>query len=288
MSTKTTSTTVIPEPSAAEKELTEKNLELIEFELERLKAEGVAIEKFGEEIKPFLEAQSAEADRLAARARDVEPIEDEILDIRLEELRRGGAASPEQLKLIGEAGDAALEAGGVDIERFRTESLEALRSELAPALGLRPSDTPILDRGGKVAAEATRQGGQLASRIRESQASAKLNFPLAAGQLTNAIGFGLQQTTEATRQFQASLAQQAFVNRLNVTGLSSGIGLSLSGNPAGTIASGASPFLQSRLASGSTTSTTGGLGATISGISSLAGGAGGILRGFGAVKAAGT
>ena len=96
----------------------------------------------------------------------------EILQIRLEELRRGGAASPEQLRLIEEAGGAALEAGGVDIERFRTESLDALRNELAPSLGLRPSDTPILDRGGRVAAEATRQGGQLSSRIRQAQASA--------------------------------------------------------------------------------------------------------------------
>jgi hypothetical protein len=254
----TTTTTSVPAPTPEERALTAKQVELAEFQLQELRKQSAAQEDFATQIGPLLEAQAAEAERQSARAKELEPVQDEILQIQLADLRRGGAASPEQQALIDKAADEALAAGSVDIERFRTESLDALRNELAPGRGLRPSDSPVLDRGARVAAEATRQGGQLASTLRSAAASGKVNLGLAGSQLTQASSLGLAQVTEATRQFQQSLSQQAFANRLTASGQSAGIGLGLAGNPAATLSSAINPLTQARLGSSSTSS--GGLG----------------------------
>ncbi len=226
MSTKVSNS--VPEPTATEIALQEKQLELAEFQLTELRRQSDLQQEFAEGLGPLLEAQTADADAARERAERLDPIQEELLNLALEDLRQGGAATPEQIELIQQAGDAALDRGGVDIERFRTESLEALREELAPALGLRASDTPILDRGARVSAEATRQGGQLAAGVRNAEATARLNFPLAQSQLLQQSSLGLSRLTEATRQFQDQLRQQAFANRLNLQSSVGGLGLGLS------------------------------------------------------------
>jgi len=260
MSTKVS--TSVPPPTAQEQALTAKQVELADFQLQELRKQSANQEQFAKDIGPLLETQAAEAERQAARAKALEPTQDEILRIQLEDLKRGGAATPEQQALIDEAANQALTAGSTDIERFRTESLDALRNELAPSLGLRPSDTPILDRGGRVAAEAVRQGGQLASSLRSAAASGKVNLGLAGSQLTQASALGLSQVTEATRQFQQALSQQAFANRLAASGQAGSLGLGLAGNPGATLQSALNPLTQSRLAN--STQTTSGFGQFIS------------------------
>ncbi len=221
-------TTVKPaDPSPEERALQTKQLELATFQLEELQKQSELQAQFAGDIGPLLEQQAADAQQARERGDALFPIQEELMQLALEDIRRGGAATPEQIELIQQAGDAALERGGTDIERFRTESLDALRNELAPSLGLRPSDTPILDRGARVAAEATRQGGQLAAGIRGAEASAQLNFPLAQSQLLQASALGQQNLTEATRQFQDQLRNAAFTNRLNLQSSVGGLGLGL-------------------------------------------------------------
>ena len=273
--------TNVPPPTAAEEALTQRQVELAEFQLDELRRQRASQEAFAADLEPLLVRQQAEIDRQAQRQQQLEPLQDELLTRAVEDLRRGGRATPEQERLIDDAGRAALEQGQVDIERFRTESLDALRNELAPALGLRPGDTPVLDRGARVAAEATRQGGQLASRIAESTANARLNFPLASSQLQSAQNLGLQQVTEATRQFNDQLRQAALQNRISAGQSLGQLGLGLAGNPAGTLASAQAPLTQARLAG--TTKTQSGLG--IGGIAAGIGGVGGLLQGVGALSA---
>ena len=141
MSTKVTTT--VPEPTANELALQAKQLELAEFQLTELRRQSDLQTEFAAQIEPFLELQAEEAQAALEERERLAPIQEELLNLALEDLRRGGAATPEQIDLIEEAGAAALARGETDIERFRTESLEALREELAPGLGLRPSDTPI-------------------------------------------------------------------------------------------------------------------------------------------------
>lgn len=122
-----------------------------------------------------------------------------------------GEATPEQQRLIEEATRRALETGESDISRFQSQATEQLREELAPQLGLRTGDTPILDRGSRIAGEATRQQGQLVSNLRGQQATSLLNFPILA------------------QQFQADLKRNAFINRLQLGGSRATAGLGLAG-----------------------------------------------------------
>ena len=170
------------------------------------------------------------------------PLQQELLQSQIDEVRRGGAATPQQEELINEYADEAINSGNIDIERYRTQGLDALRNQLAPALGLRPGDTPVLDRGALLASEALRQGGQLSSGIRGAAANAKLNYPLAASQLTSAIAQGQQGLLRAAGDFQAQLREQAGLNRLRLgepisglaqMGLSGGIGLASASAPSG-------------------------------------------------------
>ncbi len=264
----TSKTTVSPsEPSAEERALQGKQLELATFQLDELRRQSTLQQEFAADIGPLLEQQTADAQLARERSEKLFPIQEELLQLALDDIRRGGAATPEQIELIQQAGDAALERAGVDIERFRTEGLTALREELAPSLGLRPGDTPILDRGARVAAEATRQGGQLAAGVRGAEATARLNLPLAQSQLLQSSAFGQQQLASATSQFQDQLRQAAFTNRLNLQSNVGGLGLGL--------ATGVSvPF--PGFQRGSTTSASDPLGTA----AKLAGGIGAVLTGF--------
>ena len=274
MSSKTTVTPAAP--SAEETALQQKQLELATFQLTELQRQSELQQQFAGDIGPLLEQQAADAELARERSDALFPIQEELLQLALEDIRRGGAATPEQIELIQQAGDAALERGGVDIERFRTEGLEALREELAPSLGLRPGDTPILDRGARVAAEATRQGGQLAAGVRGAEAASRFSVPLAQSQLLQQSVFGQQRITEATRQFQEGLRQAAFVNRLNLQQNVGGLGLGLATG----VNVGGFPGFQR----GQTTTTSGfGLG----GIGSLLSGAGSLIGGLGAAGAFG-
>jgi hypothetical protein len=259
-------TTVQPSaPTAEETALQGKQLELATFQLEELRRQSTLQQEFAADIGPLLEQQAADAQLARERGEALFPIQEELLQLALDDIRRGGAATPEQIDLIQQAGDAALERAGVDIERFRTEGLTALREELAPSLGLRPGDTPILDRGARVAAEATRQGGQLAAGIRGAEATARLNLPLAQSQLLQTSALGQQNLAQATSQFQDQLRQAAFTNRLNLQSNVGGLGLGL--------ATGTSvPF--PGFQRGQTTTSSGGLGSILSSVGTLASGAG--------------
>lgn len=126
--------------------------------------------------------------------------------------RRASAAgqlTPEEEALIAKTRDTALASGESDIKRFVTEGISTLKEELAPARGLRPSDTPIVDRGGKIISEAIRQQGQLVRSVDQQANEARLNFPL------------------QRQQFQEQLRNSAFTNRLNLATLTSQSGLQL-------------------------------------------------------------
>lgn len=200
-------------------------------------------------------------------------ISDELLELELERIRNPGGVTPQQQALIDEAFDRAIAAGEIDIERFQTELNQRIFQEFAPSAGLRPGDTPVLDRAGIVAAEAARQQGQLISGLRGQQAATSLTFPLAQNQLTAQRTQFQQQFGESITQFQEQLRQQAFTNRLNVQGQTGGFGLGLATGIA-------VPF--PGIQQGSTTTTSG--GGTLGGLGSLLSGAGA----FGSLFSAGS
>jgi hypothetical protein len=125
-----------------------------------------------------------------------------------------GVPTEQQLAAIEDARRAQVASGEFDIERGETEAYRALREELAPRLGLRPTDTPIRQRGGFISAEALRQRGQLAQTAAQAAAQARLQYPLAANQLLSQQTQFQQGLSNSVSQFQEQLRQQAFNNRL--------------------------------------------------------------------------
>lgn len=177
----------------------------------------------------FDEWNSPEAADLRTRYRDLEsaqldaqmrmlPIQEELMQMQLDEIRRGGAATEEQKRLIGEITDRAIQTGDIDIGRFMDQGFTQLREELAPARGLRPTDSPVLDAGGQILEEALRQKGQLTSQMRGAQANAELNFPLNASQVFSQQNQWQQNFSAQAGQYLMGLRQTADQNRQQLMG----------------------------------------------------------------------
>lgn len=144
-----------------------------------------------------------------------------------EAAQRGAQLTPEQEALINERAAQAIGLGESDINRFLQQTGRTLREELAPGLGLRAISSPIEDRGQIAREEALRQQGQLVRGVRGQAAQQMLDYPLQAGQFETQQRTAGITMTEAVRQFQEQLAQQAFQNRMNLGGTASTVGLQL-------------------------------------------------------------
>ena len=212
------------------------------------------------------------------------------LDTLQGDVSRGRTASPEDARLIQGAADQAIQAGLIDVSRFTEQSIADLIERVTPARGLRPGDSPIIDRGGEIVAEGTRQAGQLISGIRGQQAQQMLQFPLQR-RAADLSSVGLQvETLGGLQDFQRVLRDNAFLNRMRLgaglgdigtqqqsfgLGLATGVPVNLSG----TLASIASA--QGQTTSGSQS---GSFGQGLANIGALAGGAGALLTGINLVS----
>jgi len=206
------------------------------------------------------------------RAKKLGPVQDELLNLQLEQLRTGGAATPEQKARIASATDAAITAGTADIDIGTQRGIGLIADELANSRGLRLSDSPIGSEAALLAREGLAQKGSLTKNLRAAQASSELNYPLAVQNLTSGINLNQQNTNNAVSNFQQQVRQQAYQNRLALTGQTSSTGLGLSS--VNGVGLGALNALSSnRMANSSQTQTTsGGGGMGLSGVGSLLGG----------------
>ncbi len=265
----------VPPPTSQELALQERQIKLADLQIAEIQRQSALQQKAFEQFAPLVEAQEAELVRQQERAAKFEAFEEELLQLQLEAIRRGGAATEEQKRLINEATEGALASGETDIERFTTDTTRRLREELSTSFGLRPSDSPILDRASLIGTEATRQFGQLSSGLRTAQAQAELDFPLATQQVLGAQAQFQQGLSQSVQEFNQQLRDAAFINRLNLTNSQGRLGLGLAtgipGNPSQAIS--ALAGLRGRQ---TTTTTSPGFG-------EIAGGIGGFLTGLGAV-----
>lgn len=126
----------------------------------------------------------------------------------------GIGAADEQL--VRQLGEEEMTAGYSDLDTQYQEGLGMLRNELAPARGLRPGDTPIVDRGGLMLKETLRQKAQLGRSVRAGTSGRLLDLAGRARQnrlqlLSGLSGLGIApqgQTTEAAGQMAQSRAGQ--------------------------------------------------------------------------------
>lgn len=265
-SSNTTVTTAPPSPEEAEliklnTQLAQKQLEninnlqpfqqkLLELSMNDLDTQLASSKALNAAVTP--EQQAALAKQDYDRALKMGPIQDELLQRQLDEVRRGGAATPEQLDRIKAAADAGISAGSADIDASTQRGIGLISDELANSRGLRLSDSPIGSEAALLAREGQVQKGSLIKNLRAGQASAALNYPLAAGQLISGMNLSQQNVTDAAKAFQAELRQRAFQNRMTLSGQSSasGIGLAGLGNGAGVGAQSALASTRGRNVSG--------------------------------------
>lgn len=273
---KTTTIVQPSKPTALEESLQRQQLQVGEAQLSAIEQQTVVQERLFDELfkdKSAFEVQldvrrdELELDQLE-RAIRLGPLEEKLVQLQLDAIENPGA-NDKQIAQIEEAIQAAQISGEADITRFTSDALTQVKDVLAPRRGLRPTDTPIIDRGKEIAKRGIDLKGDLTKKLAEIGATAKLNFPLAVSQFqAGAAGFGAQ-VSEAAQQFQQQLTNSAFINRLNLTNLVSGGGLGLA-----SIGVNASGLFGDR---GSTTTTTkrggssiGGIGSILSGVGSLA------------------
>jgi hypothetical protein len=89
--------------------------------------------------------------------------------------------------IFDEAAGAGFKAGAADIDNATRQSLVQMREELAPSLGLRSTDSPILDRGGLVERQGILAKSSLANSLRAQALTNRLSLLTGAGSL----GLGL-------------------------------------------------------------------------------------------------
>lgn len=251
-------------PTAEETELIKLNTQLAQRQLQNLDQLQPFQQKLLELSMSDLDSQLASSrainaavspqDQAALAKQNFElerrlgPIQEELLQRQLEQIRTGGAATPEQLQRIKEAADAGIAAGTGDIDRSTQKGIGLIADELANSRGLRLSDSPIMAEAGQLVQGGEELKASLIKNLRAGEATARLNYPLAAGQLTSGINMGQQNLSQATAQFQAELRQRAFQNRLALSGqnVTGGIGIASVGNGVGASTLGALTSVRGR------------------------------------------
>ncbi|GAG11022.1 unnamed protein product, partial [marine sediment metagenome] len=123
--------------------------QLADFQRQQFEASNPIFDQLTRERAALNQALPPEA--LAARLQGRFADADTLSGLALDQFSTG--VSPEQDALINQATSAAIDRGGRDIAAFQQASLRQLGEELAPSLGLRPGDTPIIDRGGQIVQE---------------------------------------------------------------------------------------------------------------------------------------
>jgi hypothetical protein len=193
--------------------------ELIQLSLGELRRQGAMTAAMDAAITP--EDQAALAKQEFERAKRLGPIQDQILEMQMANMR--GELTPGQKA----AADAAIKAAHGDIDNATQEGIGLIADELANSRGLRLTDTPILREATLLSEQGLKQKSSAAANIRSS---AMLQMP----QISSGIGLSQQNLAQSTQAFQADLRQRAFQNRMALTGQgsSSGIGLSAVGGGA--------------------------------------------------------
>lgn len=246
-----TSTTT-PAPTPEQTALTQSQVDIAQQQLVEMKKQDALTQSIVDAYAPLipqqaqlLQDQLAQANSPAAKqvqdaanqltllqlseAQKNAPIQDQILQLQLDQLKAGGAATPQQQALIDAATKSALASGTSDINQWITNSTRQIAQQLAPSLGLRPTDQPVIDRAGLIATEGLRQVGKLQSDLQTAGVTAKLNLPLAIDQAQSALGTNTSSILQNQQTLADQLAQQATANRLQLFG-TAGNALTSAGN----------------------------------------------------------
>ena len=199
------------EQISATRELTGFQREQNKYILERLKDEQARLNARNLAYSPEEEAKAAAEE--ARRATRMGALSEEFALIQLEAAKRGDKPTEEQLANINESIDSAQALGESDINDFLKDTLRTITEETAQAAGLRATDAPVVRLSERAGEEAARAQGDLTSKLAETRAQARLNYPLAANKLTSDIASSGGALAAGAANFTSRLREQAATNR---------------------------------------------------------------------------
>ena len=239
--------TEVPPKTEEELTLLRKQTELLDLQLTEIKRQNEALTEVFPAQKELLKAQTDAALQQVQLFKSAIPLLEptdtqkeiqRLSDEKALAVLQGKAPqlSPEQQANVDQIYASAEAEGQRGLRRFS--------EELASSRGLSLTDTPVAD-------VAVREARNLSQGLAGAKAAATLN-----------VGQAQQQFDESVRQFQETLKQQAYQNRLSLIGRTPGSGqptLTTGGQPTQTFAA-VSPLLgalsQERLAGATRTQTT--------------------------------
>ena len=165
---------------------------VIPFTRRELALSGINLEEAQAALQQFLQISQAQSQALPGFLQGLEGTAQVSADAqaRLEEIVRGGGVSDAQKALLDQIEQQQIG----DIRQGTQENLQLLKQELAPQLGLRGSDSPVLDRGGRVVREGLRQE----EAARATRSALELSLP------------------QQEASFLSELQNQDFLQRLNL------------------------------------------------------------------------
>lgn len=229
--------------------------ELLDLTMADLKRQGAESAAFDAAVTPEQRAAASKSE--FERAQRLGPIQDQLLEQQLANMR--GELTPAQQASV----DATIKATHGDIDAATQQGIGLISDELANSRGLRLTDTPILREATLLSERGLQQKSSASANIR---ANAMTQFPTAA----SGINLNQQGVLNSAQQFQDQLRQQAFQNRMALTGTTANTGIGLSSR-------GASFGPQSQ---GSTTTSNPSFMQTAMGIGGLAAGVGALAPFF--------
>lgn len=195
------------------------------FTLNDMRDRAARLQARNAAYSPAEEAQAAAEE--ARRASRMGAISEEAARIQLENLQRGNKPTAEQLANINESIDAAQKYGESDIKRHMVESLRTIQEEVAQAAGLRATDAPNVRLSERAGEEASRAQGDLTTKLAETRATARLNYPLASNKLESDMADSLSRSAGGAANFQSELRLQAANNRAQAFNMPSSVGFAL-------------------------------------------------------------
>lgn len=210
------------EQIAAMRETTGFQREQNVYILEQLRDQQARIAARNAALSP--EEEAAGAAEEFRRAQRMGGMSEEFARIQLEAAQRGNKPTDEQLANINESIDSAQALGESDINRYFKESLRTINEETAQAAGLRATDTPVVRLSERAGEEAARAQGDLTSKLAQTRADARLNYPLASNKLQADIAATGQSLSQGAAEFQNNLRFQAAANRTQAFSMPSSIG----------------------------------------------------------------
>lgn len=279
MSSSTTEVETPPKTSA-ETAFEKQVAEMAKLQVDALKLVEPLVTETFESIKPVFDQISARqqargevfdfdtrkrmARRLVRQQEQFDDLRSDMVEMQQDIIASGGQATPEQLEAIRMGTFAAGQAGRRDIVDVGADVVDLVE---------RVTGT-FDDRRGMVAREQDRQLSNLTRRLEGNEATARLEYPLAANKLrAQQIGQRLGLAQNALN-FNHTLAQQDLSNRLQVTGAASEGLQGLTRLAGQNVSAASAPLegLQSRRLASTTTTTEPGLGLLGLGIAQGVGG----------------